>query len=579
MTNKARLLSYIKKQRRNIIISLIFVLLFVISQLSTPYLIGKALDEVNLNHNEQAYWTYLIIAMSLILVGIISNFIFELVVGYLTQSIIKNIRNDIYEKINKTSVEVLYRYSKGELLQLEIGDMENVMNGMFSVFKTLLQGLLAIFITIVLMVMVNWILALGVIILTPLSVVVSKFIAKSNHKYFKKQAELQGDLSTYSLEYLNNLELVKSLNYEDRCLKEFNKKAEILRKQGGIALFSASWVNPSTRLVNNTIYALIGVIGIVFIYVSDISIYLKNVSAVMTIGTLSSFLNYTNQYTKPFNDVSAVISEFEIARSSFARINDFLNTENEVSNGDKDIEKIETIEFKNMSFSYDKDKELITNFNLKINKGDKVAIVGPTGAGKSTLINLLLRYYDPDSGEILVNGISSKNIKREKLLSNFAIVLQDSWIFSKSVLENIKYVKPEASLEEVKEISEKSHANTFINTLPYGYDTKISQNEGLSEGEKQMISISRAMLANRDIVILDEATSNVDTRTEKLINNAFDMMMKDKTSIVIAHRLSTIKKADVIIVLDNGHIVEQGNHKSLLEKKGFYFKLYNSQFK
>ena len=306
---------------------------------------------------------------------------------------------------------------------------------------------------------------------------------------------------------------------------------------------------------------------------------LATLFAVMSIGRLSSFLSYTNQYSKPFNEISNVVAEFENAKASLRRINDFLNIDDDINEGTSSIDSIDSIEFKDMSFSYDTNRKLIENFNLEIKKGQKVAIVGPTGAGKTTLINLLMRFYDPNSGDININNQSYLDIKKESLRSHVGMVLQDTWIFSGTILDNICYYKKNASEEEVKEAARKAHADIFINTLPNGYLTKVSNRHGLSEGQRQMIAIARIMLINPELVILDEATSNIDTRSEKLITDAFDYMMKDKTSIVIAHRLSTIEKADIIIVMKDGAIVETGNHQELMKKEGFYFSLYSSQYK
>jgi ATP-binding cassette subfamily B protein len=299
----------------------------------------------------------------------------------------------------------------------------------------------------------------------------------------------------------------------------------------------------------------------------------------MSIGRLSSFLSYTNQYTKPFNEISNVANEYESAKASFRRINNFLNLNNDINEGKETIDDIKDITFKDMSFSYNEERKLIEHFSLNIKKGQKVAIVGPTGAGKTTLINLLMRFYDPLSGEILINDKSYLNIDKASLRSNIGMVLQDTWIYSGTILDNIRYFKKDASKEEAIEAAKKAHADIFIETLPKGYETVVSNKQGLSEGQRQMIAIARVMLLNPNLVILDEATSNIDTRSELLITEAFDLMMKEKTSIVIAHRLSTIEKADIIIVLKDGSVVETGNHQSLMKKQGFYYSLYSSQYK
>ncbi len=575
MDTKKRLVSYLKPLRSALIVAIIFALLFVASQIAQPFLLGRALDASSVN-NRSGFNIYVIVALVLAVLGTISAYIFEVMVMNASQKIIKQARDDVYNKINNISVKDFDNKYRGDLLLLEIRDMENYAAGLFAVFKTLIQGIFTVIITIIMMFMVNWILAVGVIILSPLSMLMARFVSKFSGKYYRKQNELQAHLSSISLETLNNIDIVQSLNYEDASLEKFNKENDILKKEGTVASFSASWVNPSTRLVNNIIYALIGIAGIIMLaYDKDLAV----VFAVMSIGRLSSFLSYTNQYTKPFNEISGVANEYEAAKSSFRRINNFLNLDNDLDEGVDTVNDIESISFKNMSFSYDPNRKLIENFFLDIKKGQKVAIVGPTGAGKTTLINLLMRFYDPLSGDIFINDKSYLTFSKKALRSNIGMVLQDTWIYSGTILDNIRYLKKDASEEEVIEAAKKAHADIFIETLPDKYQTVVSNKSGLSEGQRQMIAIARVMLLNPNLVILDEATSNIDTRSEKLITDAFDQMMKEKTSIVIAHRLSTIEKADVIIVMKNGAVIETGNHSSLMKKQGFYYSLYASQYK
>ena len=571
MKAKNRLFAYLEPFRKSLAIALVFALLFVVAQIGQPFLLGRALDA-----NQHDFYIFVFVALALAISGTVFAYLFELIVMNVSQKIIKRVRDEVYEKINAISVNDFDQKTHGDLVLLEIRDMENLSAGLFAVFKTLMQGIFTIIVTIVMMVMVNWILALGVIILSPLSMIMAKIVSGFSHKHYKKQSELQADISSISLETLNNIDIVQSLNYEDQSIEIFDKSNEKLKKEGRIAQFSASWVNPSTRLVNNIIYVLIGITGVIML---SYDTKLATVFAVMTIGRLSSFLSYTNQYSKPFNEVSNVAAEYENAKASFNRINDFLNLENDVNEGKENVDKIETIEFKNMSFSYDENRPLIEDFNLAIKKGQKVAIVGPTGAGKTTLINLLMRFYDPVSGDIVINGLQSSTVTKQSLRQNIGMVLQDTWIFTGTILDNIRYFRQTASEEEVKEAAKKAHADIFINTLPDGYLTKVSNKAGLSEGQRQMIAIARVMLLNPELVILDEATSNIDTRSEMLITEAFDTMMKEKTSIVIAHRLSTIEKADVIIVMKDGAIVETGNHQELMKKQSFYYSLYSSQYK
>lgn len=572
MDYKKRFFSYLLPQKKRIILIALFVLVFLSAQLSQPLFVGYALD-CAIDQNKSLFFTFIFISLGLSIFGSFSDFFFEYYVGVMTQQMIFSMRNDTYKKLNKVSIDTIYKESQGNLVQLEIGDIENIANGLFSVFKSLIEGVLAIVITIIMMFITNWILALGVILLSPLSIIVSRFVAKFSHEHFKKQAKLQSSLNGLSLEAINNSSLLQSLNYEDDALARFKMQDDELCKEGKIALFSASWTNPTTRLVNNTIYCIIGIAGIIMIPLTASYPILG-----MSIGKLSSFLSYTTSYTKPFNEISGVLSEYETALFSFKRINDFLNKEDDVDDGKEDIENITEIKFDHMWFSYEPEQKLIEDFNETIHKGESVAIVGPTGAGKSTLINVLMRFYDPTKGDILYNGIKGVDIKKSSLRKNFGMVLQETWIFSGTILENVRYAKPEASDEEVIQACKKAHADSFINTLPFGYNTIVSAKEGLSEGERQMITIARVMLLSPDIVILDEATSNVDTRTEKLITDAFDTIMKDHTSIVIAHRLSTIQNASLILVLKDGHVIETGNHKNLMERKGFYYSMYSSQF-
>ncbi len=583
MNSKILLKKYIDSQKKGVILSFIFVALFLASQLTIPFLIGKSIDALGtiengiftFSINTNQVIIYLSICIVLAIIGVFADFLFEYKVGIISQEVVKDLRVKVYNKINSVSIETIHNKEVGDLLQLEITDIENIATGIYSVLKQLVQGVLQIFITIILMFVTNWILALGVLVLSPLSIIVSKFVASFSHKYFAKQSKMMSKLNTYSLETINNTELVQSLNYQNEAIKEFTKRDDDLRKTSKVAQFSASWTNPSTRLVNNIIYCLIGIAGIILIIFSP-TVSLFN----MSIGRLSTFLTYTNQYTKPFNEISSVLAEFETAKYSFNRIADFLNISDDIDDGKDTLDsQIEEIKFEHMSFSYNKDKKLIEDFNCTIKKGMKVAIVGPTGAGKSTLINVLMRFYDPCSGRVLVNGKDYLTIKKEELRKHFSMVLQETWIFKGTIEDNIKYAKDDASSEEVKNAVKESHADSFIYTLPFGLDTQVSSKEGLSEGEKQMLTIARIMMVKNEIVILDEATSNVDTMTEKRINDAFDKLLEGKTSIVIAHRLSTIMKADIILVIKDGQIIEQGNHHDLMNKQGFYYQLFTSQFK
>ena len=559
--------------RKSLIVAMIFALLFVVAQIAQPFLLGKAIDAAGFSRSEK-YYIYTFIALGLAIGGIIFAYLFEVIVMNMSQKIIKRMRNDVYQKINSISVKVFDKKAHGDLVLLEIRDMENIAAGLFAVFKTLIQGIFTIIVTIILMVMLHWFLAIGVIILSPLSMFMAMIVSRFSNKHYKKQGQLQAKVSSLTLETLNNIDVVQSLNYEQASFEKFDEANKALKKEGRVAQFSASWVNPSTRLVNNITYAIIGAIGVYLLSGSDPFVFIT-----MTIGRLSSFLSYTNQYSKPFNEISNVAAEYENAKASLRRINEFLNLEDDVNNGDAFVNDIESIEFKDMSFSYNENQKLIENLNLTIKKGQKVAIVGPTGAGKTTLINLLMRFYDPIDGDIRFNDKSYLQVNKSSLRTSIGMVLQDTWIFTGTIMDNIRYFKQNASDEEVKEAAKKAHVDILIDTLPDGYMTRVSNKSGLSEGQRQMIAIARVMLLNPQLVILDEATSNIDTRSEKLITDAFDQMMKEKTSIVIAHRLSTIEGADIIIVMKDGAVVETGNHKELMKKQGFYYSLYSSQYK
>lgn len=567
-----RFLPYIKDQKVKIVISSLSVLIFLLAQLSQPFLVGKAIDSA-LSNDWNAFYICILITAILSLFGAVADFFFEYLVNKLTQIVICKMRDDVYKKYNSVSIQYLHDNSIGDLLARSINDIENVANGMIAIFKSLIEGILSVIITIIMMFTVNWLLALAVLVMTPISLFVSRFVAKFSQKHFKAQAKLQAELNAISLEAIDNIQLLQSLNGEDDSLKAFSTQDEKLRKEGKIAQFSASWTNPVTRLVNNFIYAIIGIAGIVMIGLSSTYPFLA-----MSIGRLSSFLSYTTSYSKPFNEISSVVSEYEQALSSFKRIDQLLEVEDDIDEGKDSVDEIKEIRFEDVSFSYQKDKKLITDFSTVIKRGEKVAIVGPTGAGKSTLINLLLRFYDIDSGSITINGKDYRSLSKDDLRSHFGMVLQDTWMFEGSIKDNVRYSRSDASDEEVINACKLSNASSFINCLPNGYDTIIYSNGSLSEGERQMLSIARVMLLNPEIVILDEATSNVDTRTEKLISEAFDKLLEGKTSIVIAHRLSTIRNADKILVLKDGDVIEQGNHKQLMKMKGFYYSMYSSQF-
>ena len=583
MKNLKFLFKYFKNSKLNLILSFLCALVFVPCTLLIPFLTGKVVDVFTLIiENKITYQEYInleinyIIYISLcIILVVIFQYIFESYVNIFIERIIVNIRNDLYSKLNSLPIKVIDSHLHGDLISRCINDVDNVSTGLISGYKQLFQGIITVIFTIFFMFFQNWLLGLIVLVFTPFGFFISYLIIKYGNKYFKKQAKETGDLSSIVLESFNNIEVIKSFNFEDESFIKFEKCNKKLYKAGQKAQFVSSLVNPSTRLITNSIYGIVGLIGALLVVYSGNLGYL---GIDLTIGGIMSFLQYTNQFSKPLNEVSGCVSEIQTGMNSLKRIKEIIDLDEDIDNGTTEVSQINKIELKNICFEYNDEKQIFKNLNLEIVKGKKVALVGPTGCGKTTIINLLLRFYDPNSGEILINNINNLDIKKSSLRNNLSMVLQDTWIFHGTVLDNIKFSKPDASLEEVKEACKKANCYDFIKRLPKGFDTVIDDESGLSNGEKQLLCIARMMLKDSDILILDEATSNVDTRTELKISQAMDNLMKGRTSIVIAHRLSTIKSSDLIYVLKDGAIIEKGKHEELLLKQGFYSKLYYSQF-
>ena len=422
------------------------------------------------------------------------------------------------------------------------------------------------------MFMINYILALVVFILTPLSLFTSRYIAKKSYQYFSLNAKYKGGMSAYVHEIFHQRKIVKALNHTDDAYKKFKGINDKLHYAGQNAVFASSLTNPTTRFINGLVYAAVGIVGAILIVKGDII-------ASLTVGGLSAFLSYANQYTKPFNEISGVISEFQNAIASLNRIKEIIEEENVKDDGQVDtLNNFEELTFDNVSFSYTKDQKLIQKFNLTVKKGEHIAIVGPTGCGKTTLVNLLLRFYDVNNGSISINGINIKDINRHTLRDKFSMVLQDTWLFEGTVFENIAFGNKDVTLKDVEKVCRNLGVHGFISRLPNGYNTIINNGDSLSHGEKQLITIARIMINITDIVILDEATSSIDARSEQMIQVAFNKITQKRTSFVIAHRLSTIKNADKILVMKNGNIIEMGNHEELIALNGFYAELYRSQY-
>ena len=538
-----------------------------------PILTGKAIDFIIGTNNVlfDNIYPYLIYIAICGVMAAIFYYMYDFLASLVCQNVIKGLRNDVFRRLEKAPIEFIDSHPHGDLVSRCISDIEQISDGLLEGFKQLYRGVITIVFTLAFMISIHYILALVVVFITPLSLFVASFITKKTHQYFTKQSRIKGEIGAYVLEMLDNQKVIKALTYEEDSIKKFESINNELYKVGVNAQFISSTTNPSTRFVNGLVYAAVGIIGSILI--------INPISLPLTIGYLSSFLSYANQYTKPFNEISGVVSEFQNALSCLERVNEVLSIEPEIDQGNKNLDNsINNINISNVYFSYDKSKELIKNFNLTVHKGQKIAIVGPTGCGKTTLINLLLRFYDVDSGKISFDNEDIYKYSKSSLRKKYGMVLQDTWIFKGSVYDNVAYSNPNATSEEIEQACRIVHAHSFIKRLPNGYQTIISENSGLSHGEKQLITIARVMLSLPEIVILDEATSSIDTRTEMKIAEAFNKIMEGRTSFVIAHRLSTIKNADLILVMKDGAIIEIGNHLSLLEKKGFYYQLYYSQF-
>ena len=579
-----RLFSYIKKYPLFLIASLLCALIFVTSMCLTPLLFGKAIDEItfalenSISLFETKFVFYLSFAGILIFLVLIFEFCFEFLNSLFVEKVTKEIKDDIFSKLNKVPISYIDSNYHGDLVSRVINDSDNINVALISGFRQFYQGVIQIIVTFVVMFVLNWILGLVVVVLTPFGFMITYLLAHKTNKYFKGQAKIVGEMGAISLEDINNIDLIKSFNYEENAYEVFKTQNDALYKVGQKAQFSGSLTNPITRLVNNSTYAIVGMVAAILCALSskDNNIIL---GASCTVGTILTFIQFSNQFAKPFNEISSCVPEIQTGFSSLKRINNVLNESNDVNDGKEKInEVIKKIEFNHVDFGYSKEKLVIKDFNIEVKEGQKIAIVGPTGCGKTTIINLLLRFYDPSQGSISFDNLNTKDILKESLRSSFGMVLQDTWIFSGTVRENIIYGKKDASEEEIIEATKKANCYDFIMRLPNGFDTYIDDYSGLSVGQKQLISIARVMLVNPKIMILDEATSNIDTRTEMKISAAFNILMEGKTSFVIAHRLSTIIHSDLILVMKDGEIIEQGKHDELLAKHGFYYDLYNAQY-
>ena len=489
----------------------------------------------------------------------------------ITYSVIRDVRSEAFSKLERLPLSYIDSHPSGELVSRIIADVDQFADGLLMGFTQLFTGVVTILGTLGFMIYINYKIAALVVCLTPLSLFVARFIARHTYDMFKKQSETRGEQTAFIDEMVGNQKLVRAFGREKQNLEKFAEINDRLEKCSLKATFYSSLTNPCTRFINSVVYAGVGLTGA-----------LAAVSGSITVGGLSCFLSYANQYTKPFNEISGVVTELQNAIACAGRIFELIEQPPEIPDDENAYVMKKTdgnVSMDDVSFSYTPEKKLIESFNLSVKSGQRVAIVGPTGCGKTTVINLLMRFYDVDSGKIAIDGMDIRNITRKSLRENYGMVLQDTWLKSASVRDNIAMGRPDATDDEIINAAKASHAHSFIKRLPNGYDTVLTENgEGLSQGQKQLLCIARVMLCLPPILILDEATSSIDTRTELKIQEAFSKLTEGKTSFIVAHRLSTIKNADVILVMRSGNIIEQGNHEELLRKDGFYARLYNSQF-
>ena len=571
-----KLFKYLNKNIISLSITLVLAIVSVVLTIYVPILFGNAIDliidkgNVNFGGLKDILFNIFII---IIIIGIL-QWLMMTINNYVAYRINKRIRYESFVKIQKLPLKYLDAHSHGEMVSIIINDTDQFTEGLLLGLTQAFSSIVTIIGTICFMIYINWIIAVVVVVVTPLSLFVAKFISSKTYAMFKAQSEIRAVQTGFIDEMISNLKVVKAYNHEEENIIKFNEINNQLEKCSLKATFFSSLTNPCTRFVNSVVYALVALFGALFV-INPFSSALS-----LTVGSLSSFLSYANQYTKPFNEISSVITELQNAFACANRVFNLLDEEEEISDKDNIVltNAIGNVKLSHVYFSYKDDQKLIEDFNLVVKPGMKVAIVGPTGCGKTTLINLLMRFYDTVSGEITLENNEIKDITRMSLRDSYGMVLQDTWIKRASVKENISLGKPDASMEEIIEACKKAHCHSFIKRLPNGYDTILSDEGSLSVGQKQLLCIARIMLCLPPMLILDEATSSIDTRTEIKIQEAFNTLMKGKTTFIVAHRLSTIKEADIILVMNNGNVIETGTHEELLEKQGFYANLYNSQF-
>ena len=577
MNNQTLVLKKVLHRIRRYWVSLIAALLLatvnVVMTLYIPILVGTAIDcIVDAGHVDFARMSVHLrnILICAVVAGAAQWLMSELN-NRMTFHITRDIRNDAFVHIQKLPLSYLDAHPQGDIVSRVIADVDTFADGLLMGFTQLFTGVMTILGTLLFMVRIHWGIALVVVCITPLSLLVANFIAKRTYSMFRLQTVTRGEQTGLIDETIGNIKVVRAFGHEASSMEQFDEINGRLQKASLRAIFFSSLVNPSTRFVNSLVYAGVGLTGALLAMAGGISV-----------GSLTTFLNYANQYTKPFNEISGVVTELQNALACAGRVFELIEAPErtpEPENPERPQTVQGAVEIHDLKFSYVPEKPLIDNFNLSVKPGQRIAIVGPTGCGKTTFINLLMRFYDPQSGEILLDGVNTRHMRRDDLRHCVGMVLQDTWLKAGTIRENIAMGRPEATEEEIVEAAKQAHAHSFIRRLPQGYDTEISENGGnLSQGQKQLLCIARVMLCLPPMLFLDEATSSIDTRTEVKIQKAFDTMMQGRTSFIVAHRLSTIQGADRILVMKDGHIIEQGRHEELLQKQGFYAKLYESQF-
>ncbi len=564
-----KLLAYLKPYRGRLITSIIMTIIYSFLSLLITFFVGKAIDlMVGVNQVDfKGILYYCIAIVASMCVIALFQYIVYVINNKMTFYIVRDLRRDINAKIHKLPLSYLDSNSLGDILNREISDVESISDGIIMGLNQLFGGIVTIITALVFMFVMNWMVAIVVVVLTPLSIVIAKFITKKTYKHFLRQSQARGEETAFIEEIFTSQKVVEAFNQENQMVEQFDVINNKLEKVSTKANFYSSLVNPSSRLMLSFIYASV-----------TLTCSLLAIRGIITVGIIASFLSYVNQYAKPFNEITGVVAELQNAIASSSRVFDLLEQKEEDPKYTKEIEKVDTLTIEHADFAYEEGQTLITDLNLEIPHGTHVAIVGPTGCGKTTLINLLMRFYDVNKGSIKVDGVDIRDISRHNLRNNYGMVLQETWLMTASVRDNMLIAKQDATDEEIIKALKDAHCWHFVSQMEKGLDTIIKDDGALSQGQKQLLCVARLMLVNPPLLILDEATSSIDTRTEMKIQDAFQAVMKGKTSFVVAHRLSTIVNSDLILVMNKGNVIEKGTHEELLEKHGFYYELYNAQF-